>query len=172
MAEPFLSEIRIMSFVFAPKGWAFCNGQVLRLIRTRPCFRSWERHTAATARFRRSFNRTRFSRSHEFLLGFFTWRQRACDDALHISARISHVGRLPARAGGCRGKTARDRTRSRDGARAAHAGRVGHGASSPIALRSSAACASRLGDSTATACPTSSRPRGRAAGRTCACGRR
>lgn len=29
MAEPFLSEIRIMSFDFAPKGWALCNGQLL-----------------------------------------------------------------------------------------------------------------------------------------------
>src|SRR5438128_3047014 len=29
MAEPFLSEIRIMSFNFAPKGWALCNGQQL-----------------------------------------------------------------------------------------------------------------------------------------------
>ena len=25
MAEPFLSEVQIMSFVFAPKGWALCN---------------------------------------------------------------------------------------------------------------------------------------------------
>ena len=29
MAEPFLSEIRLMSFQFAPKGWALCNGQLL-----------------------------------------------------------------------------------------------------------------------------------------------
>ena len=29
MAEPFLSEIRLMSFNFAPKGWALCNGQLL-----------------------------------------------------------------------------------------------------------------------------------------------
>ena len=29
MAEPFLSEIRIFSFVFAPRGWALCNGQLL-----------------------------------------------------------------------------------------------------------------------------------------------
>lgn len=29
MAEPFLSEVRIFSFVFAPKGWALCNGQLL-----------------------------------------------------------------------------------------------------------------------------------------------
>ena len=29
MAEPFLSEIRIFSFDFPPKGWAFCNGQLL-----------------------------------------------------------------------------------------------------------------------------------------------
>ena len=29
MAEPFLSEVRIFSFEFAPKGWALCNGQLL-----------------------------------------------------------------------------------------------------------------------------------------------
>lgn len=29
MAEPFLSEVRLMSFVFPPKGWALCNGQLL-----------------------------------------------------------------------------------------------------------------------------------------------
>lgn len=29
MAEPFLSEIRIFSFNFPPRGWAFCNGQLL-----------------------------------------------------------------------------------------------------------------------------------------------
>lgn len=31
MAEPFLSEIRLMSFAFPPKGWAECNGQLLPL---------------------------------------------------------------------------------------------------------------------------------------------
>jgi microcystin-dependent protein len=29
MAEPFLAEIRIFSFNFAPKGWAMCNGQIM-----------------------------------------------------------------------------------------------------------------------------------------------
>lgn len=29
MSEPFLSEIKIVSFNFAPKGWALCNGQLL-----------------------------------------------------------------------------------------------------------------------------------------------
>ncbi|MEO8458951.1 MAG: tail fiber protein [Dokdonella sp.] len=29
MAEPFLGEVRIMSFVFPPKGWALCDGQLL-----------------------------------------------------------------------------------------------------------------------------------------------
>jgi len=29
MSEPFLGEIRIVSFAFAPQGWAFCNGQTL-----------------------------------------------------------------------------------------------------------------------------------------------
>ncbi len=29
MSEPFLGEIRIFGFQFAPKGWAFCQGQLL-----------------------------------------------------------------------------------------------------------------------------------------------
>jgi microcystin-dependent protein len=29
MSEPFLGEIRIVSFNFPPKGWAFCDGQLL-----------------------------------------------------------------------------------------------------------------------------------------------
>lgn len=29
MTEAYLGEIRIMSFNFAPQGWAFCNGQTL-----------------------------------------------------------------------------------------------------------------------------------------------
>lgn len=29
MSEPFLAEIKIFSFDFAPKGWSFCDGQVL-----------------------------------------------------------------------------------------------------------------------------------------------
>lgn len=38
MAEPFLSEIRIMSFNFAPKGWAFCNGQLLPINQNQALF--------------------------------------------------------------------------------------------------------------------------------------
>jgi microcystin-dependent protein len=29
MADPFVAEIRIFPFNFAPRGWAFCNGQLL-----------------------------------------------------------------------------------------------------------------------------------------------
>jgi len=29
MAEPFLAEIRIVGFNFAPRGWALCDGQIL-----------------------------------------------------------------------------------------------------------------------------------------------
>jgi microcystin-dependent protein len=29
MADPFVAEIRIFPFNFAPKGWAFCDGQIL-----------------------------------------------------------------------------------------------------------------------------------------------
>ena len=38
MAEPFLSEIRIMSFVYAPKGWALCNGQLLPINQNQALF--------------------------------------------------------------------------------------------------------------------------------------
>jgi microcystin-dependent protein len=38
MAEPFLSEIRLMSFGFAPKGWALCNGQFLPINQNQALF--------------------------------------------------------------------------------------------------------------------------------------
>ena len=38
MAEPFLAEIRLMSFVFAPKGWAMCNGQLLPINQNQALF--------------------------------------------------------------------------------------------------------------------------------------
>jgi microcystin-dependent protein len=38
MAEPFLSEIRIMSFQFAPKGWALCDGQLLPINQNQALF--------------------------------------------------------------------------------------------------------------------------------------
>jgi microcystin-dependent protein len=38
MSEPFLSEIRIMSFVFAPRGWALCNGQLLPINQNQALF--------------------------------------------------------------------------------------------------------------------------------------
>lgn len=38
MAEPFLAEIRMMSFSFAPKGWALCNGQLLPINQNQALF--------------------------------------------------------------------------------------------------------------------------------------
>jgi microcystin-dependent protein len=38
MAEPFLSEIRMMSFVFAPQGWALANGQLLPINQNQALF--------------------------------------------------------------------------------------------------------------------------------------
>ena len=38
MADPFLSEIRLFSFVFAPKGWALCNGQLLPINQNQALF--------------------------------------------------------------------------------------------------------------------------------------
>ncbi|HTQ15246.1 MAG TPA: tail fiber protein [Rhizomicrobium sp.] len=38
MSTPFLSEIRIMSFNFAPKGWTQCNGQLLPINQNQALF--------------------------------------------------------------------------------------------------------------------------------------
>lgn len=38
MAEPFMSEIRLMSFVFPPKGWALCDGQLLPIVQNQALF--------------------------------------------------------------------------------------------------------------------------------------
>lgn len=38
MAAPYLSEIRIFSFSFAPKGWAMCNGQTLPINQNQALF--------------------------------------------------------------------------------------------------------------------------------------
>jgi microcystin-dependent protein len=38
MAEPFLAEIRILSFSFPPKGWALCNGQLLPINQNQALF--------------------------------------------------------------------------------------------------------------------------------------
>jgi microcystin-dependent protein len=38
VAEPFLAEIRIMSFIYAPQGWALCNGQLLPINQNQALF--------------------------------------------------------------------------------------------------------------------------------------
>ncbi len=38
MSEPFLAEIRIVGFNFAPRGWAFCDGQVLPINQNQSLF--------------------------------------------------------------------------------------------------------------------------------------
>lgn len=38
MADPFLSELRIFSFGFPPKGWALCNGQLLPINQNQALF--------------------------------------------------------------------------------------------------------------------------------------
>ncbi len=38
MAEPFLSEIRMFSFTFPPRGWADCNGQLLPINQNQALF--------------------------------------------------------------------------------------------------------------------------------------
>src|SRR5712691_5829550 len=38
MAEPFLAEVKIISWNFPPKGWAFCNGQFLPINQNQALF--------------------------------------------------------------------------------------------------------------------------------------
>jgi microcystin-dependent protein len=38
MADPFLSEIRILSFNFPPRGWALCNGATLNINQNQALF--------------------------------------------------------------------------------------------------------------------------------------
>lgn len=38
MANPFLAEIRLMSFVFPPRDWALCNGQLLPINQNQALF--------------------------------------------------------------------------------------------------------------------------------------
>jgi len=38
MSEPFLSEIKLVSFNFPPKGWALCNGQTLPINQNQALF--------------------------------------------------------------------------------------------------------------------------------------
>ena len=38
MSEPFIAEIRIFAGIFAPRGWAFCNGQLLPIAQNTALF--------------------------------------------------------------------------------------------------------------------------------------
>jgi microcystin-dependent protein len=38
MMDPYLGEIRLVGFNFAPQGWAFCNGQLLAISQNQALF--------------------------------------------------------------------------------------------------------------------------------------
>ncbi len=38
MSEPFIAEIKIVGFNFAPRGWAFCDGQILPISQNQALF--------------------------------------------------------------------------------------------------------------------------------------
>ena len=38
MSEPFLAEIKIVGFNFAPRGWAFCDGQIIPINQNQALF--------------------------------------------------------------------------------------------------------------------------------------
>lgn len=38
MGTPFLGEVKMVAFNFAPKGWAFCNGQLLQINQNQALF--------------------------------------------------------------------------------------------------------------------------------------
>lgn len=38
MSDPFIGEIKVISFNFPPRGWAFCNGQLLQINQNQALF--------------------------------------------------------------------------------------------------------------------------------------
>ena len=38
MSNPFLGELKLMSFIFPPRGWALCNGQLLSIAQNQALF--------------------------------------------------------------------------------------------------------------------------------------
>ena len=38
MSDPFIGEVKLISFNFPPKGWAFCNGQLLQINQNQALF--------------------------------------------------------------------------------------------------------------------------------------
>jgi microcystin-dependent protein len=38
MSDPYIAEIKLISFNFAPRGWAFCNGQLLPISQNQALF--------------------------------------------------------------------------------------------------------------------------------------
>src|SRR5437762_104850 len=38
MSESYLGEVKVISWTFAPKGWAFCNGQLLPIAQNQALF--------------------------------------------------------------------------------------------------------------------------------------
>jgi microcystin-dependent protein len=38
MSDPYIAEIKLISFTFPPKGWAFCNGQLLPINQNQALF--------------------------------------------------------------------------------------------------------------------------------------
>ena len=36
--EPFLGQIRLFPYNFAPQGWAFCEGQIIQITQNMPLF--------------------------------------------------------------------------------------------------------------------------------------
>jgi microcystin-dependent protein len=38
MSEPFIAEVRMFAGLFAPRGWAFCNGQLLPIVQNQALF--------------------------------------------------------------------------------------------------------------------------------------
>lgn len=52
MADPFVAEIRIFPFNFAPKGWAFCDGQLMPISQNTALFSLLGTTSAAMASLR------------------------------------------------------------------------------------------------------------------------
>jgi microcystin-dependent protein len=74
MGTPFLAEIKIISWNFAPKGWAFCNGQLLPINQNQALF---------------SLLGTQFGGNGQTTFGLPDFRGRA---PVHVGSTVGVVG--------------------------------------------------------------------------------
>src|SRR5688572_10253965 len=131
MAEPFLSEIRIMSFGYAPRGWALCNGQLLPINQNQGLFSLLGTTFGGDGRVNFALPDLR-SRTPVHVGGSFTLGQRGGEQAHTLS-----IGELPTHTHVLRASDSNAGTNSPSNAALANSTAVYHAPTNLISLNAS-----------------------------------